>query len=145
MFLYVCVLDTTVSPTKTDESTEMLFGLWTWVFPRNHVLGGWLGALIPQGKGQFCPPSDVAFRPKFLLSLTTHFYYFWCATLLEAKIHRYVLPISLQYFHRLQQCIASTTNSLCGGNILVQFVMRSEFQQYAVLSFTILGKAAYPD
>jgi len=50
------------------------------------------------GKGAILPPqSDAAFHPKFLNSLTTHFYYFWCATLLEAKIHRYVLPISLQY------------------------------------------------
>ena len=27
--LSVCLLDTTVSPAKTDEPIEMLFGLWT--------------------------------------------------------------------------------------------------------------------
>ena len=46
----VCLLDTTVSPTKTDELTVMPFGLWTLVGPRNHVIGG---ARISPGKGEF--------------------------------------------------------------------------------------------
>jgi len=31
---------TLVSPAKTAEPTEMLFGLWAWMGPRNHVLDG---------------------------------------------------------------------------------------------------------
>jgi len=42
--VYVCLsvslLVTTVSPTKTDEPITVPFGVWTWVGPRNHVLGG---------------------------------------------------------------------------------------------------------
>jgi len=38
---FVSLLVTTVSPAKTDGSTEMMFGLWTRVGPRkNYVLGG---------------------------------------------------------------------------------------------------------
>jgi len=29
-----------VSAVKTAEPIEMPFGIWTWVTPRNHVLGG---------------------------------------------------------------------------------------------------------
>jgi len=36
----VCLLDATVNPAKTDEPIEMLFGLWTRVGPRNHMLNG---------------------------------------------------------------------------------------------------------
>ena len=49
--LCVCLLDTTVSRAKTDELIQTLFGLWSVMRPRNHVLGG--GAWIPQGKGYF--------------------------------------------------------------------------------------------
>ena len=38
--LSVCLLVTTVSPTKTDEPIEVPFGLWTRVGPRNHVFPG---------------------------------------------------------------------------------------------------------
>jgi len=46
----VYLLDTTMSPAKTDEPIEMLFGLWTRVGQRNHVLGQGSDA---RGKGQF--------------------------------------------------------------------------------------------
>jgi len=47
----VCLLDTTVSPAKTAEPIEMLFGLWTRVSPESVY---WVGARIPpQRKGQF--------------------------------------------------------------------------------------------
>jgi len=36
----VCLSVTVVSPAKTAEPTEMPFGLWTLVGPRNHVLDG---------------------------------------------------------------------------------------------------------
>jgi len=36
----VSVLDITISCTETDEPVEVLFAAWTWVDPRNHVLGG---------------------------------------------------------------------------------------------------------
>jgi len=29
-----------MSPAKTAEPIEMQFGIWTWVCPRKHVLGG---------------------------------------------------------------------------------------------------------
>ena len=38
-------------PYKMVESIEMLFGVWTWVGPGNHVLGG--GSDPPARKGQF--------------------------------------------------------------------------------------------
>jgi len=38
--LYVDLSVTVVSPAKTAEPIEMLFGLWTWVGSRNHVLAG---------------------------------------------------------------------------------------------------------
>jgi len=41
---------TVVSPAKTDEPTEMPFGLWTRVGPRNHVLDA---VQIPMGMGIF--------------------------------------------------------------------------------------------
>ena len=41
----VSLLVTPVSTTKTDELTEMPFGLWTWMGPRNRELAG--------SKGQF--------------------------------------------------------------------------------------------
>ena len=40
-----------LSCVETDEPIEMPLGLWTWVGPRNHVLGMyWVGARIPRGK-----------------------------------------------------------------------------------------------
>jgi len=55
-----------VSPAKTAEPIEMLFGLWTHVGPRNHVVLD--GGRDPHAKGQFCGvkgwpivgPSDVS-------------------------------------------------------------------------------------
>ena len=38
--LSVCLLVTFVSPVKTAQLIEMLFGWLTWVDPRNHVLDG---------------------------------------------------------------------------------------------------------
>ena len=51
--VHVCLLVTTMSCAKT---IEILFGMWTWVGPRNHVLV-W-GARITQGEGAIlgCPP-----------------------------------------------------------------------------------------
>ena len=46
----VCWSVTLVSPAKTSEPIEMLFGLRTQVGPGNHVLDG---VQIPHGKGQF--------------------------------------------------------------------------------------------
>jgi len=56
---YVCLLNTTVSPTETDEPIEMLFGVRTRLGPRNYETGG---PKSPQGKGQLwmAPP---ALRP----------------------------------------------------------------------------------
>ena len=55
----VCLLDTTVSPTKTAEPIEAPFGLQTRVSPTNHALGGRQdpereGAVFLGGGG--CPP-----------------------------------------------------------------------------------------
>jgi len=36
----VCQSVTVVSASKTAETIDMPFGLWTWVRPRNHVLDG---------------------------------------------------------------------------------------------------------
>ena len=42
--MFVCVCDCllviSLSPAKTEEPIEMPFGLWTWVCPRDYVLGG---------------------------------------------------------------------------------------------------------
>jgi len=51
MGLSVCLLVATMSRTKMAELIEMLFGVWTWVGPRNHVLGG--GSDPAVRKGQF--------------------------------------------------------------------------------------------
>ena len=37
---FVCRSVMVVSPTKTAEPIKLLFGLWTRVSPRNHVLDG---------------------------------------------------------------------------------------------------------
>jgi len=50
----VCLLVTSVSPAKTAKLIEMPFGLWTWVGPRNHVLGG--SQDPPRGRGNFGGP-----------------------------------------------------------------------------------------
>ena len=56
-FLILCacasmfLMNTTVSPTKTAELIGMLLVTWTWVAPRNHVLGG--GVKHPWGRGSF--------------------------------------------------------------------------------------------
>ena len=34
------MLDTAVNPAKTAEPIDVLFGVWTWVGPRNHMLDG---------------------------------------------------------------------------------------------------------
>jgi len=44
--LSVCLSVTIVSPAKMAEPIEMLFGVWTWVGPRNH------GGPDPHGKEQ---------------------------------------------------------------------------------------------
>jgi len=46
----VCLLVTSMSTTKTTKPIEVPFGLWTWVVPRNHVLGGGLDL---EEQGQF--------------------------------------------------------------------------------------------
>ena len=47
--LYVlCLSDISISCPKTDEPIEMIFGVWTRVGPRNHVLGG--GPHVPAGR-----------------------------------------------------------------------------------------------
>jgi len=33
---------TVISPAKMVEPIEMLFGIWTWVDPRNYSLDGWV-------------------------------------------------------------------------------------------------------
>jgi len=48
---------TLVSPAITPEPIEMLFGVWAWVGPRNHVLDGvyilpWKGAIFKGEKGR---------------------------------------------------------------------------------------------
>jgi len=53
----VCLSVTIVSPAKTAEPTEMPFGLWTQVGPRNHVLDG---GQDPPCKGQFWGGKRVA-------------------------------------------------------------------------------------
>jgi len=48
----LCACLTLLSALKTVELTEVTFGTWPWVGPRNHVLGG---AQIPPGEGTiFC-------------------------------------------------------------------------------------------
>ena len=49
--LSVCQSVTLVSPAKTAEPIEMLFGLRTPVGPGNHVLDG--GPDLPMGRGNF--------------------------------------------------------------------------------------------
>jgi len=46
----VCLSVTLMSPAKTAELIEMMFGLWAQMGPRNHVLDG---VQIFRGKGQF--------------------------------------------------------------------------------------------
>jgi len=53
----VCVSVMIVSPAKTDEPIETLFGMWTWVGPQNHVLDEspdtrCKGAILRSGKGR---------------------------------------------------------------------------------------------
>jgi len=43
----LCLSDISMSCPKTDEPIEMIFGVWTRVGPRNHVLGG--GPHVPAG------------------------------------------------------------------------------------------------
>jgi len=47
----VCLFVTVMSPAKADELIEMLFGLWTRVDPRNHVLDE--GTDPPMQRGTF--------------------------------------------------------------------------------------------
>ena len=60
----VCLLDTIASPIKMDETIKMLFGVWTQVCPRNHVLGGGLDP-IREGAVLGVPPAVWPFF-KFL-------------------------------------------------------------------------------
>jgi len=46
----ICLLDTTVSPAKTDEPIVVPFGLWTPVGQPNHAL---VGGPDPPGKDNF--------------------------------------------------------------------------------------------
>jgi len=39
-YQFIALSCSIVSPAKTAEFIEMLFGLWTWVGPGNHVLDG---------------------------------------------------------------------------------------------------------
>jgi len=58
----LCILDTTLSPTKAAEPIEFSFGMRTRVGSRNHVLGG--ARRIPHGNKHFwriflsCPVGD---------------------------------------------------------------------------------------
>jgi len=54
--LCVCLLDTTVSLTKTAEAIEMPFGLWTRVGLGNHVLGGGVDRPVGRGNSGGCFP-----------------------------------------------------------------------------------------
>ena len=47
----VCLLVTTVSPTKTAEPIEVPFAIWTQLGPGSHVLGGLPGSST--GKGNY--------------------------------------------------------------------------------------------
>ena len=49
--LSVYVLVTTVIPAKTAEPIEVLFGIWTQVGQRSHVLGGEVGGEDPPEEG----------------------------------------------------------------------------------------------
>jgi len=40
VYLFVCLTVTIVSPAKTAQPIKMMFGVWTWVGPRRHVLDG---------------------------------------------------------------------------------------------------------
>jgi len=62
-----------VSPAKTAELSEMPYGVWAWVGPKNHVLDGgpdppWEGAVLcgkgrPISKYRECHPCVAAMRP----------------------------------------------------------------------------------
>jgi len=54
----VCLLDTTVSLTKTDEPIEMPFGLSTRMGPGNHVLGGGMDRPVGRGNSGVVSPLD---------------------------------------------------------------------------------------
>ena len=59
--LSVCLLVTTVSPTKTDEAIECRLACGLGWSPRNRLFGGGPGS--PNWKGQFTGcPCDAAFR-----------------------------------------------------------------------------------
>jgi len=66
----VCVylLITIVSATKTVEPIETPFGLWTWVGPKNRVLGEGPG---PQGRGSFGENFHPIVRCKEYMSVMT--------------------------------------------------------------------------
>jgi len=74
--LCVCLLVTTVIPTKMAEPTEMPFGAWTRMGIRNRVLGA--GPDPPKSKRQFFLGGRFhAMRPfvKILLPLVIFQYY----------------------------------------------------------------------
>jgi len=56
----VCLSVTLVSPEKTAGLIEMLFGMLSWMDPRNHILDGvqirpWEGAFFEEGHAPACP------------------------------------------------------------------------------------------
>jgi len=48
VILYAVTIESYAKPAA--ELIKMLFGMWTWVSPRNHILDG---VHIPHAKGQF--------------------------------------------------------------------------------------------
>jgi len=61
--------DTAVSCAKMAEPTKMLFGLWTWVGPSKHVLGGvHTGSIWQIPLNCLCA---AAMRPFYEITMTT--------------------------------------------------------------------------
>jgi len=63
----VCLLDTTLNHTKTDEPIDVSFGLWTRVGQSNHVF---CGVRIPRRRGNLWAPP--AMRPFVILLFFFH-------------------------------------------------------------------------
>ena len=70
----ICLLDTTVSPAKTDEPIVVPFGLWTPVGQPNHAL---VGGPDPQGRTIF---RDVLLRWKCIVTASAENGYINCTT-----------------------------------------------------------------
>ena len=69
----VCRLDMTVSCAKMAEPIMMLFGLWTWLGPRNHV-GAWI--LPGEWTILWGTPCNVAFRRNSLMTCRNVWQYY---------------------------------------------------------------------